>query len=137
MFERLRPGGVERHPAPASGALQGLAWGHVRNRAIAIGRANGRRPPTVDEAALELAACLPAGDSPQGRAEAAELGRAVSDFLRTQKPGARTAFLRRYWYAESVEEVASRLGWSVSKTKSSLFRTRNKLREHLEREGLL
>ena len=109
----------------------------VRNRAIAIGRANGRRPPTVDEAALELAACLPAGDSPQGRAEAAELGRAVSDFLRTQKPGARRAFLRRYWYAESVEEVASRLGWSVSKTKSSLFRTRNKLREHLEREGLL
>lgn len=63
--------------------------------------------------------------------------RAISRFLRTQKPGARTAFLRRYWYAESVEEVASRLGWSVSKTKSSLFRTRNKLREHLEREGLL
>ena len=59
----------------------------VRHRALAIGRANGRRPPTVDEAALELASCLPAGDGPQGHAEAAELGRAVSDFLRTQKPG--------------------------------------------------
>lgn len=109
----------------------------VRNRAIAIGRANGRRPATVDETALELAACLSAGDSPQGRAEAAELGRAISDFLRTQRPGARTAFLRRYWYAEGVEEVASRLGWSVSKTKSSLFRTRNRLREYLHQEGYL
>lgn len=109
----------------------------VRNRAIALGRASGRWPATVDETALELAACLSAGDSPQGRAEAAELGRAISDFLRTQRPGARTAFLRRYWYAEGVEEVASRLGWSVSKTKSSLFRTRNKLREYLHQEGYL
>ena len=55
-------------------------------------------PP--QRAALELAACLPRWDSAQERAEAAELGRAISRFLRTQKPGARTAFLRRYWYAE-------------------------------------
>ena len=71
------------------------------------------------------------------RNRAIALGRAISDFLRTQKPGARTAFLRRYWYAESVEEVASHLGWSVSKTKSSLMRTRNRLREYLHREGYL
>ena len=71
------------------------------------------------------------------RNRAIALGRAISDFLRTQKPGARTAFLRRYWYAESVEEVASRLGWSVSKTKSSLMRTRDRLREYLHREGYL
>ena len=37
----------------------------VRNRALAIGRQNGRRPATVDEAALELAACLPQWDSAQ------------------------------------------------------------------------
>ena len=71
------------------------------------------------------------------RNRAIALGRAISDFLRTQKPGARTAFLRRDWYAESVEEVASHLGWSVSKTKSSLMRTRNRLREYLHREGYL
>ena len=34
----------------------------VRNRAIALGRASGRWPATVDEAALELAACLSAGE---------------------------------------------------------------------------
>ena len=36
----------------------------VRHRALAIGRANGRRPPTVEESALELAACLAEGNVP-------------------------------------------------------------------------
>ena len=62
--------------------------------------------------------------------------RAISRSLRTRKPGARTAFLRRYWYAEGVAQVADGLGWSVSKTKSSLMRTRNRLRAYLEEEGL-
>ena len=39
----------------------------VRNRALAIGRENGRRPPTVEETALELAPCLPEGDTPMDR----------------------------------------------------------------------
>lgn len=39
----------------------------VRNRALAIGRENGRRPPTVEETALELAPCLPEGDTPTDR----------------------------------------------------------------------
>ena len=70
------------------------------------------------------------------RNRAIALGRAISDFLRTQKPGARTAFLRRYWYAESVKEVAKTCGVSESKVKMSLHRTRKKLRAFLQEEGL-
>ena len=109
----------------------------VRHRALAIGRENGRRPATVDEAALELAVCLPCPEDAHSEALAKELGRAVSDFLRAQKPGPRDAFLRRYWYADTVEEVAGHMGWTVSKTKTVLFRTRNKLWDHLNKEGLL
>lgn len=109
----------------------------VRNRALAIGKQNGRRPDTVDETALELAACLPQADDAQDRVEASELGRAISDFLWKQKPEVRTAFLRRYWYSQSVEQAANHMGWSVSKTKSVLFRTRNRLRDYLNKEGLL
>ena len=69
--------------------------------------------------------------------EAHELSKAVSDFLRKQKPDVCMAFVLRYWYAETVETVASRMGWSVSKTKSVLFRLRNHLREYLIKEGLL
>lgn len=65
------------------------------------------------------------------------LGQAVSHFLYTQPRETRAAFLRRYWYADTVEDVARRLGWSVSKTKSVLFRTRNKLRAQLQKEGFL
>lgn len=108
----------------------------VRNRALAIGRENGRRPPTVEETALELAPCLPEGDTPHGQAEARELGQAISRFLWSQKLPVRNVFLRRYWYADSVEQAAAHMGWSVSKTKTVLFRTRNKLREFLRQEGL-
>ena len=108
----------------------------VRNRALAMGKANGRRPQTVDESALELAPCLPQTD-PHSQAEAKELAEAISRFLRAQKPEVRLAFLRRYWYADGVEDTAALLGWSVSKTKSVLFRTRNRLREFLRKERFL
>ena len=107
----------------------------VRNRALAMGRENGRRPETVDEAALELDACLPQRDSAHSELEARELGAAVSRFLSAQKPDRRAAFLRRYWYAQSVEETARAMGWSVSKTKSVLFRLRNSLWDYLSKEG--
>ena len=109
----------------------------VRNRALAMGRENSRRPPTVDETALELASCLPPGSDPSGAAEYNALAQAVDRFLRAQPKDARVAFLRRYWYADPVEDAARRLGWSVSKTKSVLFRTRNKLRDYLQKEGFL
>lgn len=109
----------------------------VRNRALAMGRENSRRPPAVDEAALELASCLPAGSDPMGEAEFRALQEAVERFLRDQPRQVRVAFVRRYWYGDSVEDAARRLGWSVSKTKSALFRARNKLREQLRKEGFL
>ena len=117
--------------------FQGWLGAIVRNRALAMGRENSRRPPTADEAALELASCLPPWDGPEGAAEYRALADVVERFLRAQPKDARIAFVRRYWYADRVEDAARRLGWSVSKTKSVLFRTRNKLREHLQKEGFL
>ena len=108
----------------------------VRNRALAIGKANGRRPPQVEEGALELAAALSPEDGPHRQAEAAELGRAISRFLEGQEEPVRTVFLRRYWYADSVEQAARHMGWTVSRAKTVLFRTRGRLREYLEQEGL-
>ncbi len=109
----------------------------VRNRALAIGQSNGRRPDMVDEAALELAACLPDLDGPAGAAEAQELADTISRFLWTQSPAVRAAFVRRYWYADPVADVAQHMGWSLSKTKSILFRTRNRLWNILKKEGLI
>ena len=109
----------------------------VRHRAIAMGKENNRAAPAVEESAMELLRDLsPSGDLQAG-AEAKELGEAISAFLWTQKQPIRRAFLLRYWGCEGLEEIARALGWSLSKTKTVLFRTRNSLKEYLQKEGYL
>ena len=65
-----------------------------------------------------------------------ELARAIDAFLRTLPERECTLFLRRYWFADSLRDAAARLGLSESNAKSILFRTREKLRKHLEKEGI-
>ena len=48
----------------------------------------------------------------------------------------RVIFVRRYWYGESVSEIAAACGCSAEKVKSSLFRTRNRLREAMLKEDI-
>ena len=90
------------------------------------------------EAALsleELAECLPAGSEPQSEAEAAAFSRVLSDFLRKESEDARRVFLQRYFECRSVAAIADHFGFSESKVKSMLMRTRTRLAQYLEREG--
>ena len=66
----------------------------------------------------------------------AELGMIFSKFLRSEKPDARNVFIRRYWFFDSVSEIATRYSFSESKVKSMLFHTRNRLRDYLKKEGI-
>lgn len=65
-----------------------------------------------------------------------EIGRHISNFLRAQKSEARTIFIRRYVFFDSVGEIATRYGFTESKVKNLLFRTRSKLKEYLIKEGV-
>ena len=60
----------------------------------------------------------------------------LNQFLRSQKKDARIMFLRRYWYGDSVQQIAAAFGCGEEKVKSSLFRTRNKLRDAMIKEGI-
>lgn len=82
----------------------------------------------------ELSAALP-DRAAEGALTALELGQALDRFLRTLPKQQRQLFLRRYWYADSVKELAARFGMGESRVKTSLFRTREKLRSYLESEG--
>ena len=55
--------------------------------------------------------------------------------IRTLPETDRALFARRYFLCENLREAAAALGLSESKAKSSLFRSRNKLRSYLEKEG--
>ncbi len=63
------------------------------------------------------------------------LGEAISAFLRTLTPDARNAFICRYYFLDSIKDVAETLEMSTSKLKSLLHRTRISLREYLQKEG--
>lgn len=66
---------------------------------------------------------------------AAELGRSISAFLRTQSEEVRSMFILRYFYCEPVEALARRFHCGESRIKTTLLRTRRKLKEHLIKEG--
>ena len=83
----------------------------------------------------ELADCL--SDGPELQLEAAELSRLLDRFVRTLQQKDCCIFLRRYWYLDSVEEIARRYRIAGGTVKSSLHRSRKKLRMYLEKEGYM
>ena len=68
--------------------------------------------------------------------EGKALGEALNRFLGTISRENRMIFLRRYWFADSIAEIAARYGLTQSKVKTSLHRTRRKLSDFLKKEGM-
>ena len=62
---------------------------------------------------------------------------AINDFLKSLNKQTRIIFMRRYWYFCSVNEIAESEGLSVNNVKVILYRTRNKFRTFLEKEGII
>ncbi len=83
----------------------------------------------------ELEECVPATENPAREAETKLLTQSIDEFLNGCKEETRNVFLWRYYFCDSIKEIALRLGASESKIKSLLFRTRAELRAYLEKEG--
>ena len=63
------------------------------------------------------------------------LTESINRFLRTVDAESRKVFVRRYWYLDSVKDVARRFGLKEGNVKVMLHRTREKLRSYLLKEG--
>lgn len=83
----------------------------------------------------EMQLCIPDGDWEQYW-EGQEIGSILDGFLSGISRDSRVIFLRRYWYGDSVAEIARILRISESKVRTSLHRTRKKLKAHLLKEGV-
>ena len=68
--------------------------------------------------------------------ESAEIIKAINKFLEEQTCENRKIFIRRYWYLDSILDIAKLYHLSESKVKTTLFRMRKGLREELLREGI-
>ena len=71
-----------------------------------------------------------------GTVNANEIGRAMNVFLENLSQESRVIFLRRYWFCDTIAEIAERYGISESKVKIRLMRTRNQLADFLSKEGI-
>lgn len=85
----------------------------------------------------ELSEAVSPGGDPERELEAAELGRALDRFAAALPEAQRRVFLCRYWYLDPIADIAERFGYSESKVKSMLMRTRKKLKRFLCEEGVI
>ena len=83
----------------------------------------------------ELGDCVSGGDTTQEIVNVKLLADSIEVYLRLQSQQARTVFLARYYFLDSVREISISQGMSESKVKSLLYRTRLGLKEYLEQEG--
>lgn len=83
----------------------------------------------------EMEECIP-DRSYERKLEVEEIGAVLDRFLEGLSPENRRIFLRRYWYTDSIQEIADRYGISQSKVKTQLHRARKKLQSFLESEGI-
>ena len=109
------------------------AWNAMRYKAA---RAEKRGGSSFPAALDELSECVPAGGSVEQTMDERELGQAIDRFLRTIPEKQCSLFLRRYWYAESISQIAERYSLKENTVKSILFRTREQLRKFLQKEGV-
>ena len=89
-----------------------------------------KRNSYYDVSLAELEECIPA-------AEEQEVTKVLERFLRELDTGSRVMFVKRYWYAESVAQIAETFGMKENSVSVKLMRLRKKLRKKLEKEGVV
>lgn len=94
-----------------------------------------KRNADVVSLTQEMEQCIP-DRSHERKLESEEIGRVLNQFLDSISLESRLIFMRRYWYTDSIQEIAARYNISQSKVKTQLHRTRNKLQLFLESEGI-
>lgn len=108
-------------------------------RFLSMGRLDwnnaAKRKAEVVTLSDELACCIP-DVSREQQLQSQELGALLNDFLATLSDENRRIFMRRYWYGDSIGEIAQRFRLGESNVKTKLMRTRNALRAFLEKEGV-
>ena len=98
-------------------------------------RAAAKRKAEIVSLTNEMALCIP-DQRKEAEMSAKEIGRALNGFLEDLSQESRVIFLRRYWFCDSIAQIAERYGISESKVKMRLHRTRIQLADYLTKEGI-
>lgn len=85
----------------------------------------------------ELLECVPATESTEQAVEEKILVEVLNRFLNDLPEEKMKIFMRRYWYMSPIKEIADDFAMGESKVKMILSRSRSKLKQLLEKEGII
>lgn len=94
-----------------------------------------KRSAQLVELTHEMEECIP-DPSKSSSTDDKFISALLNEFLDTLPRDKCDIFVKRYWFGESVEQIASETGFTTSKIKTSIHRTRAKLRKFLEKKGV-
>lgn len=100
-------------------------------------RTQKRGGGNIDFVYEELSECIPAKSTVEEKLENKEIAMLIDSFLETLPVCEQSVFVCRYWYFDSISDIAKQFGFSESKVKTILYRTRKKLRSKLLEEGVV
>lgn len=101
--------------------------------AYAEKRGGGEAALTLDE----LEEVVESGSRIDEELEAKELAGMIDEFLAGRAVVDRKIFISRYWYFDSIKEIADRFSFTESKVKMTLKRSRDDLKSYLETRGVV
>lgn len=125
-------------PPTSPNPLSAFVCKIARNISLKKYRANTaiKRNASMELSLEELEPVIPT-PSAEEEWSALELGRTINAFLKTLDVENRVLFVRRYWFADSVVEIARDLKMSENLASVRLGRIRRKLKKYLEQEGYI
>ena len=85
----------------------------------------------------ELEAVLCSANDVEEHFDEKRLSELISSFVKGLQTESRLVFIGRYWCFESISGIAQKTGFSESKVRSLLFRTRKKLKALVDKEGVI
>ena len=114
------------------------AWLSTVTRRLALTRYEkktaAKRYGGMETSLEELSECVTAGSLTI--ADEVALSEAINGFLASLPTRTRMIFMGKYWYMDSIADIAKALGMGESAVKVTLHRTREKFRKHLAKEGI-
>ncbi len=110
----------------------------VRNLALKKYHANTalKRNSMYDVCLDEIADYLPSASSAEEEFAAHEVAKMIDKYLETLDQQSRIMFVRRYWHADSIADIAELFHISKHNVSVRLYRMRKHLKKHLIREGV-
>jgi len=95
-----------------------------------------KRNSSYDVALHELDECIENGENVDKMIEGKEISEIIDNFLASLDKTSRVMFVRRYWYSDSVKDIAQKVNRTPHAVTLKLARLRERLKKHLIEKGV-